>query len=303
VSGTDTEVIEEFSEARDRLIGIAYGIIGDLGEAEDVVQEAWLRLFRSNADIEDVTGWLVVTTSRLALDVVRSARRRRESYVGPWLPEPLVTRAEPGADPAERTTLADTISMAMLVVLESLSPAERTAFVLHEVFGLALTEVARVVGRTPAAVRQLAARARKHVQQRSPRFDADPVRQRVVADAFASACEGADLAGLLTLLDPDVVLRSDGGGVVRSARRPLFGADKVARFLVGINRRAPFRLRPVRVNGWDGFLTYREGGLYSAIALTVGNGRITAMDIVTQPDKLARTRELMRNEENQWKLA
>src|SRR5947209_5663702 len=120
----DAGVIEEFSRARDRLIGIAYGIIGDLGEAEDVVQEAWLRLFRSSADIEDVTGWLVVTTSRLALDVVRSARRRRESYVGPWLAEPLVAHADPSTDPAERTTLADTISMAMLVVLESLSPAE-----------------------------------------------------------------------------------------------------------------------------------------------------------------------------------
>jgi RNA polymerase sigma-70 factor (ECF subfamily) len=185
----------------------------------------------------------------------------------------------------------------MLVVLESLSPAERTAFVLHEVFGLALTEVAHVVGRTPAAVRALAARARKHVQQRSPRFDADPVRQREVADAFAAACECADLAGLLTLLEPDVVLGNDGGGVVRAARRPLFGANKVARFLVGIYRKAPYRLRPARVNGWDGLLMYRRGGLYSAIALTVGDSRITAVDIVSQPDKLARTRELMRNEE------
>jgi RNA polymerase sigma-70 factor (ECF subfamily) len=296
-------MIKEFGEARDRLIGIAYGIIGDLGEAEDVVQEAWLRLFHSGADIEDVTGWLVVTTSRLALDVVRSARRRRESYVGPWLPEPLVTHADPRADPAERTTLADTISMAMLVVLESLSPAERTAFVLHEVFGLALTEVAHVVGRTPAAARQLATRARKHIQQRSPRFDADPVRQREVADAFTAACEGADLAGLLTLLDPDVVLRNDGGGVVRTARRPLVGADKVARYLVGIKRKEPFQLRPVRVNGWDGLLMYRKGCVYSAIALSVGDGRITAVDIVTQPDKLARTRELMRNEESRWNLA
>lgn len=287
VNGTDTAV---FERERARLINIAYGIIGDLGEAEDVVQEAWVRMRRSQG-IHDVAGWLVVVTSRLALDVVRSARQQREDYVGPWLPEPLVEAT--GPDPADRVTLDESVSTAMLVVLETLSPAERTAFVLREVFGHGYDEIADAVGRNPAAVRQLTARARRHLHASAPRFDADPARHRAIAEAFATACEGRDLDALLELLDPDVVLRSDGGGVVSAARNPIAGADKVSRFLVGVAGRAPgFSMRPVRVNGGVGALTFRGSRLHSATSLTVADGRVTAVNSVLHPDKLARTRAL-----------
>ncbi|WP_228717437.1 RNA polymerase sigma factor SigJ [Allosaccharopolyspora coralli] len=285
---TDTAV---FGRERARLVTIAYGIIGDLGEAEDVVQEAWLRMRRTHG-IEDVAGWLVVVTSRLALDVVRSARRRREDYVGPWLPEPLVDTT--GPDPADRVTLDESVSTAMLVVLETLSPAERTAFVLREVFGHNYDDIADAVGRSPAAVRQLTARARRHLRENAPRFDADPTRHRAVAEAFATACQGRDLDALLELLDPDVVLRSDGGGVVSAARNPIVGADKVSRFLVGVaGRISGFSTRPVRVNGGVGALTFRGSRLHSATSLTIADGRVTAVDSVLHPDKLARTRALL----------
>ena len=291
VNGMDTDPTQRFQDDRPRLLSIAYGIIGDLGEAEDVVQEAWLRMRRTDS-IEDVTGWLVVVTSRLALDVVRSARKRREDYVGPWLPEPLVEVTD--ADPADRVTLADSVSMAMLVVLETLSPAERTAFVLREVFGHSFADIAEIVGRSPAAVRQLAARARKHVQDAAPRFDAAPARQREVVDAFAEACEGRDLDALLALLDPEVVLRSEGGGVVTAARNPISGADKVARFLVGIvSRSAGFSMRPARINGAPGLLSFRGDTVHSAISLAISDGRVVAVNSVLHPDKLARTRALL----------
>ncbi|WP_310738320.1 RNA polymerase sigma factor SigJ [Microbispora sp. H10949] len=287
-----------FEALRPRLLGVAYGLLGSLDEAEDVVQDAWLRLRRhreeGGAEIGDVVGWLVVTVSRLALDVLRSARHRREEYVGPWLPEPVLTGpvaggpvvGEPG--PAERVTLDESISMAMLVVLESLSPAERTAFVLHDVFGLTFTEVGEAVGRSPAACRQLAARARTHVASRAPRFDVDPSAHRRVVDAFARACLGDDIGALLALLDPEVVLRSDGGGVVRAARRPVLGAAKVARLLTGLRRFGRFELVPASVNGRPGLLRYREGRLVTVIGLTVAGGRITAVDMVLNPEKLAR---------------
>jgi RNA polymerase sigma-70 factor (ECF subfamily) len=278
--------VQEFIQARERLTGIAYGITGDLGAAEDVVQEAWLRLARTS-DIDDVTGWLVVVTARLALDHVRSARHRREEYVGPWLPEPVVD------GPEDRVTMAESVNVAMLVVLETLSPAERTVFVLHEVFGLPFAEVAQAVGRTVAAVRQLAARARKHVQARTPRFDLDRKQQQRVVAAFAKACEGDDLAALLKMLDPDVELRTDGGGLVRAARNPVLGADKVARFLVGIARKLPVELYPVTVNGWAGLLRQRGDKVVDVIALAVAQGLVTKIDIVANPEKLTRVRALI----------
>ncbi|MEN3535948.1 RNA polymerase sigma factor SigJ [Microbispora sp. ZYX-F-249] len=284
VTGLDAE----FQALRPRLLGVAYGLLGSLDEAEDVVQDAWLRLRTAKAaggdEIRDATGWLVVTVSRLALDVLRSARHRREEYVGPWLPEPVLM----GPDPAERVTLDESMSMAMLVVLESLSPAERTAFVLHDVFGLTFAEVGAAVGRSPAACRQLAARARAHVESRAPRFDVDPAEHRRVVRAFARACLGDDLDALLALLDPDVVLRSDGGGRVRAARRPVLGAAKVARLLFGIRRFGSHELVPVTVNGWPGLLRYRDGRLVAVMGLSIARGRITAVDMVANPEKLAR---------------
>ncbi len=275
----------EFHAIRPRLIGVAYALLGSVEESEDAVQDAWLRLGRvDHTEIEDVTGWLVVTVSRIALDMLRSARRRREEYVGEWLPEPVVT----DGDPAERVTLDESMSLAMLVVLESLSPAERTAFVLHDVFGLPFTEVGKAVGRTPAACRQLAARARKRVSERAPRFDVDADDHRRVVDAFARATTSGDLNALLALLDPDVILHSDGGGVVRAARRPIFGASKVARFLGGLARRYPATGDPraSTVNGWPGLLWFLDGQVDSVVALTVAGGRITEIHMVRNPEKL-----------------
>jgi RNA polymerase sigma-70 factor, ECF subfamily len=228
---------------------------------------------------------------RIALDVLRSARARREHYTGPWLPEPAV--ASPGAappDPADTVAQADEVGYALLVVMETLSPAMRTAFVLHDVFGLTFDEVAAVVGRTPGAVRQLASRARRQVRRQSPWPSPSAAEHRQVADAFATAVAGGDLAALIRVLDPDVVLVSDGGGLVSAARRPVYGADRVARFLLGTRARA----RPgdvtagVLVNGAPGFAAYRQGQLVTVVAVTVAGGRITRLDLIRAPGKLSR---------------
>ena len=291
-------LVAEFHALRPRLLGVAYGLLGSLDEAEDVVQDAWVRLQgTAPGEIRDVAGWLVVTVSRLALDVLRSARHRREEYVGPWLPEPILTAPAPAEpDPADRVTLYESMSMALLVVLETLSPAERTAFVLHDVFGMPFAEVARAVGRSEGACRQLAARARAHIAARAPRFDVDPAEHRRVVSAFARACLGDDIDALLALLDPDVVMRTDGGGVVKAARRPIFGADKVARLIFAFHDRfGPITLAPAVVNGWPGLLQYDDGGrLGSVIGLTVVDGRITAIDVVMNPHKLARVSRITR---------
>ncbi|WP_370027079.1 RNA polymerase sigma factor SigJ [Planotetraspora sp. GP83] len=296
------DLAAEFDALRPRLVGVAYALLGSVDEAEDVVQDAWLRLRTANrgrgsdwetheesGEIRDVTGWLVVTVSRLALDVLRSARHRREEYVGPWLPEPILTDPVLTApDPADRVTLDESMNLAMLVVLESLSPAERTAFVLHDVFGLSFAEVGEAVGRTAGACRQLATRARRHIASRAPRFDVDPSAHRRTVSAFAGACLGGDMNALLALLDPDVVLRSDGGGVVSAARRPIVGADKVARFCLGVNRFGTLTMTDALVNGWPGLVRFRDGRLAGVMALTVADGRITAIDSVMNPEKLAR---------------
>jgi RNA polymerase sigma-70 factor, ECF subfamily len=225
--------------------------------------------------------------SRLALDALTSARARRERYVGPWLPEPIVETGEPAADPAARVDLDESVSMAMLIVLESLSPAERSAFLLHDVFGYSFPEVADVVGRTPQATRQLATRARHAVEARRPRYPAALDEQREVISAFHAAAEEGDLASLLELLDPAVTFRSDGGGVVSAARKVITGAERVARV---ISRMAghfgdAFRLTPVTVNGAPG-LILETGGSPSVIAFTIDQGRITEIDAVRNPEKL-----------------
>jgi RNA polymerase sigma-70 factor, ECF subfamily len=275
---------EAFEALRGHLERVAYSTLGSRAEAEDVVQEAWLRLQRTDpAEIRDLRAWLVTVVGRLALDALGSARARREHYVGEWLPEPVVD-----ADPADRATLDDEVSLALLRVLERLSPAERTAFVLHDVFGYAFGEVAAAVGRTPQATRQLASRARRQVEGERPRFPATPAEQRAVVEAFAEATAGGDLERLLGLLDPGVVLRSDGGGLVPAARRPLEGAAKVSHMLLTIARkaRADVRSAIVAVNGQPGILM-EQGGRRSVLAFTVDDGRITAIDIVRNPEKLA----------------
>jgi RNA polymerase sigma-70 factor (ECF subfamily) len=275
----------EFEALRPQLTRVAYGMLGSLAEAEDVVQEAWLRLERSDPDgIEDLRAWLTTVVGRLALDALGSARRRRESYIGEWLPEPLVE--EEGDDP----TLDESVSTALLVVLERLSPAERTAFLLHDVFDLPFEKVATVVGRSPAAVRQLASRARAHVEAGKPRFPADPGEEARIVAAFAVAWQEGDHEALLGLLDPDAIMRSDGGGRVPSAGKPLLGADRITRVLVAFTRSADRRGeeprgRFARVNGAAGLVVHDRYST-SVVSLTIDAGRITAVDIVRNPDKL-----------------
>jgi RNA polymerase sigma-70 factor (ECF subfamily) len=274
-----------FEECRPRLTRVAYGILGSVAEAEDVVQDAWLRLERVDAAaIDDLPACLTTVVGRLALDALGSARRRRESYVGEWLPEPLV--AEFGTE----QTLDGEVTTALMVVLERLSPAERAAFLLHDVFDLPFEEVAATVGRTPAAVRQLASRARRHVAAGRPRFPASRDEQERIAGAFALAWQAGDVDGLVALLDPAAVLRSDGGGQVNAARKPLHGATLIGRALVGFGRAAAHAGHVptggfAEVNGAPG-LVVREGEVLSVVALSIDGGRIVAVDIVRNPDKL-----------------
>ena len=282
-----------FSQARPRLVRVAYAIIGSHSEAEDVVADCWFRLVAADeaGPVRDVEAWAVVAVSRMALDVLRSARVRRERYVGPWLPEPVVASPEgTAADPADKVTLADEVGYAILVVMETLSPAERTAFVLHDLFGVTFDEVAAIVGRTPTAVRQLASRARRHIHRQSPWPAADAAEHRRVVEAFASAATSGDLAPLIRVLDPDVVLVSDGGGLVTSARKPVLGADRVARFLLGIlaKEQPGDAIDPVVVNGAPGFAVYQQGKLVTIVSVTVAPGRVTRLDLIRAPGKLPR---------------
>jgi RNA polymerase sigma-70 factor, ECF subfamily len=279
-----------YTRARPRLERIAYVMTGSHAEAEDVVSDSWLRLIAAHANepVQNVEAWATVAVARRALDTLRSARVRRETYVGPWLPEPWL-EAPPASDPAERVTLDDSVSFALMVVLETLSPAERTAWVLHDLFGMNFSEVAQVVGRTPAAVRQLAARARKHVAAGTPRVTVDHATHEAVVAAFRRATIDGDLPSLMTVLDPDVTLTSDGGGKVRAALRPVHGADRVARLLVGLASQLDSDHHPmlVMVNGAPGFASLKGDAYDFVISLTVGDARITRVDMVRAPDKLA----------------
>ena len=283
------ELAVAFLGCRARLVRVAYAILGSHSEAEDVVSDVYLKLTvaDSNDPVADVEGWAVVATARAALDVYRSARRRRETYVGPWLPEPVLA-AESAADPADRVTLDDSVSYALLVVLESLSPAERTAWVLHELFAMPFPEVAHVVGRTPQAVRQLASRARRHLADHAPRLDVDHAEHERIVQRFLAAAGGGDVSALVGLLDPGVSLVSDGGGVVSSALRPVVGADRVARFVLGIAAKIPVGadVRPELVNGAPGVVVRQDGRPTSVMSLTVADGRIVRIDVVRAPAKL-----------------
>ena len=274
---------ERFLAARPRLLRLAYSQLGDMGEAEDVVQEAWLRLERAGPEtIRDVDAWLTTTVARLALDVLRSARARRVEYIGPWLPEPVAED-----DPAERVTLDETVSYALLTVLEQLTPAERTAFVLHDVFDVPFGEVAEIVGRSPDSVRQLASRARRHVTRERPRRPASRDEHRRLVEAFTRAAEEGDVERLLALLDPDVTFTADGGGTAIAARKPLRGALRVARAWVAIRRHSGVSEQSiVEVNGAAGLLIEHGGGGRTLLAFTVDGGRIVRVDVVRNPAKL-----------------
>jgi len=285
--GAGSDLAAQFESLRPQLTRVAYGILGSVAEAEDAVQEAWLRLGRTDAaEIEDLRAWLTTVVGRLALDALGSARRRRESYVGEWLPEPLVE--EYGAE--ENPTLDESVSTALLVVLERLSPAERTAFLLHDVFDLPFEKVAAVVGRSPAAVRQLASRARGHVEAGKPRFPADRGEEERIVAAFATAWQEGDHEALLGLLDPDAIMRSDGGGRVPAAGKALLGAERIARALASFAHSAERRgeeprARFARVNGGAGLVVHDRYST-SVVSLTIDAGRIAAVDIVRNPEKL-----------------
>ena len=287
------DVAAELAEHRRYLVGVAYRLLGSVHAAEDVVQEAYVRAERALRpgadDIVEPRAWLTRIVTRLALDELKSARSRREAYTGPWLPEPLVApggAADPG-DPGDRVTLDEQVTFALMTVMESLSPAERAVYVLHEAFGVPLNEVAAVVGRSPAACRQLASRARRHLAERSPRFDPDPGEQARVVAGFRHAAETGDVDALARLLDDDVRLVTDGGGVVNASRRPVLGRDRVVRTLVAaLASAADLRLEPVDVDGQPG-LVARYGGQAAVLAFVVLGGRITHVDVVANPEKLA----------------
>ncbi|GAB2926668.1 sigma-70 family RNA polymerase sigma factor [Micromonospora polyrhachis] len=262
------ELTSEFEQHRPYLMAVAYRMLGSRTEAEDVVQEAWLRYQAADRDgIQELRGWLTTVTGRLCLDTLRSARVRREAYVGPWLPEPIVSRLPTGpeqgeaVDPADRAVRRDEVSYALLVVMERLTPEQRVAFVLHDVFAVPFPEIASLLGSTDVAVRQLASRARRVVaaEDGSARHRPDPAEQRRVVDAFVRAVEAGDLDALLGVLAPTVTATGDGGGVVNAGRRSIVGAEKVARFLLGILRRAvdesgTLLVEPILVNGDLGLL-------------------------------------------------
>ncbi|WP_024803618.1 RNA polymerase sigma factor SigJ [Nocardia sp. BMG51109] len=297
-----SELARQFEEHRGYLRRLAYGTLGSLADADDVVQEAWLRLQtwhenRAPGDrIDNLRAWLTTVTGRLALDQLKSARARREQYVGEWLPEPEVTTVD---DPADRVTQDERVTTALLVVLESLSPAERTAFVLQEVFGMTGPEVAEVVGRTPAAVRQLASRARKHVEAGTPRFPATREEQERVVSAFALAWRSGDMSALLGVLDTDATLTADGGGKVPAVRRPVRGAELIAKVLLGWYRAgANASGRHVLVNGRPGLMVF-DGTHTGVFSFVVDDGRITGITIVRNPDKL---RDLPTEGEPDWYL-
>ncbi|PJE94649.1 RNA polymerase subunit sigma-70 [Streptomyces carminius] len=276
----DELLARRFEEHRAHLRAVAYRMLGSLSEADDAVQEAWFRLSRTGGDgVGNLGGWLTTVVGRVCLDMLRSRSSRREEPMGVRMPDPVVDGPD-GTDPEHRALIADSVGLALLVVLESLSPAERLAFVLHDLFAVPFDEIAPVVGRSPAAARQLASRARRRVRGEAPAPDAGPVRQREVVDAFLTAARGGDLEALVAVLDPDVVARSDRGGPVRGAAAVAGQAVTYARFA-----RAAY---PALVNGVAGFVAVAEGRPVSVMAFTVTRGRITAIDSLTDPERLAR---------------
>ncbi|GII27746.1 RNA polymerase sigma-70 factor [Planotetraspora mira] len=290
---------ERFSEHRDLLTGVAYRILGSAADAEDVVQETWLRWSEvDSAEIGNAKAYLVRTTTNLAIDRLRKVKSRRETYVGPWLPEPIIT----APDVAEQAEVADSVELALLVVLETLSPLERAVFVLREAFGFSHAEIAEMIGRGEPAVRQLARRARDHVRERRPRFDVDRARRRQVTERFIGACTGGDLNGLMAMLAGEVTLVGDGGGKARAPLRVLEGSRNVAAFLTAIATEdgvirflqsigAPLTtdigMEITDVNGAPGVVLSADGHVITVISLVISEGLIETVYLIANPDKIA----------------
>jgi RNA polymerase sigma factor (sigma-70 family) len=277
----------QFEEHRTRLRAVAYRMLGSLSEADDAVQETWLRLSRIDADeVDNLGGWLTTVVARVSLNVLRSRRTRREEPLDVRVPEPIIDRAD-GTDPEHEALLADSVGLALLVVLETLNPAERLAFVLHDMFAVLFDEIAPIVDRSPEAARQLASRARRRVQGENAVPDADLDTQREVLNAFMAAAREGDFDALLEVLDPDVVLRADGGAVSVGASRVVRGAANVARQATAFSR-LDVEVRPALVNGAVGTVTLRDGRPFAIAGFTVRNRRIVEMDILADPERLSR---------------
>jgi RNA polymerase sigma-70 factor (ECF subfamily) len=276
---------EQFEQHRPQLRTIAYRMLGSVNETDDAVQEAWLRLSRSDdAAIENLGAWLTTVVGRVCLDLLRQRRSRREDYVGSWLPEPVVS-LDDHTDPEQEALIADSVGLALLVVLETLTPAERLAFVLHDMFAVPFEEIAEIVNRSPAATRQLASRARRRVRGAEPHPDADLEQQRDVVDAFLAAARAGDFDALIAVLDPDVVFRIDSGPDRRRAQLPIEGAENVAQQVMAYARLATLA-RPALVNGAAGFVVGSPQNPFAVVGFTVSNGRIAAIDLIRDPDKL-----------------
>ncbi|MET7281807.1 RNA polymerase sigma factor SigJ [Kribbella sp. NPDC005582] len=282
------ELARSFEEQRDHLRGVAYRMLGSRSEAEDAVQEAWLRLSRSDvSEVANLAGWLTTVVSRVCLDMLRSRKSRREDSLDTFVPDPVSLKADTGA-PEDEAVQADAVGLALLVVLETLAPAERLAFVLHDMFGLSFDEVAEIVGKSPAAARQLASRARRRVQG-APANDSDPSRQRAIVEAFMAASRGGDFEGLLVLLDPDVVLRADAGEIESTGpavSKVVRGALAVVEQALMFSRMAPYTELAL-INGVPGIVTVVNGRVQGVMALTITNDKITELHILADPDRLA----------------
>ena len=272
-----------FEEFRPLLFGIAYRMLGSAADAEDVVQDASIRWLRRNdRAVESVRSYVVTIVTRLCLDQLDSVRSKRVTYAGPWLPEPVVLEEEAAAEQA------DSLSLAFLVLLEELTPLERAAYLLHDIFGYPFEEVARSLGRSPAACRQLGARARKRIEERRQRFDADLLQGRALTDRFLVACATGDLSGLLSMLSDDVVVWTDGGGKVRAALRPVVGPYRSSRFLLHVAKKLHGVPRAIVLNGQPATVFMQGSAVVAALVLDIMDGSIVGVRSVTNPDKLAR---------------
>jgi RNA polymerase sigma-70 factor (ECF subfamily) len=280
---------EEFERNRARLRAVAYRMLGSVSDADDAVQESWLRLSRQEPEaIANLPGWLTAVVARVSLDMLKARRVRHEDYVGSWLPEPVVIVEAGETLPEEEALLADSVGIALLVVLDSLAPPERLAFVLHDMFAVPFDEIATIVGTTPGAARQLASRARRRVRGATPVEDADLAQQRELVDAFLAASREGDFAGLVAILDHDVVFRIDAGGRGPRARGPVTGADAVARQILSRGRPFAGLAQPAVVNGRAGVVVAPGGTVMAVVGFTAAGGRIVSIDLITDPEKLQR---------------
>jgi RNA polymerase sigma-70 factor (ECF subfamily) len=283
-------IAAQFDEYRPKLRAVAYRMLGSASDADDAVQEARLRLNRSDADgITDLSGWLTTVVAHVALDMLKARKRRREDYVGSWLPEPVVTADAVEGDPAREAELADSVGLALLVVLETLAPRERLAFVMHDMFAVPFDEIAAILDSTAEAARQMASRARRRVRG-APAVDTDLSRQRELVDAFLAAARRGDFDALVAVLHPDVVFRQDAGGG-RRGRQPIVGAQAVARMALGRGRSFVGLARPAVVNGAAGIVVAAGDRIVGVCGITVSGGRIAELDLVTDPAKLQRVQQ------------